>query len=107
MLRAEPEHYRDLPAFYRARRDRFVTALSERRLEILPCEGTYFLLADYSAISDLDDVSFCQWLTKEVGVAAIPLSVFCADPFPHKLIRLCFAKQESTLLAAAARLNSL
>ena len=107
MLRAEPEHYRDLPAFYRARRDRFVTALSESRLEILPCEGTYFLLADYSAISDLDDVSFCQWLTKEVGVAAIPLSVFCADPFPHKLIRLCFAKQESTLLAAAARLNSL
>lgn len=84
-----------------------MTALSESRLEILPCEGTYFLLADYSAISDLDDVSFCQWLTKEVGVAAIPLSVFCADPFPHKLIRLCFAKQEATLLAAAARLNSL
>jgi methionine aminotransferase len=83
--------------FYRTRRDRFVNALSQSRLEILPCEGTYFLLADYSAISDLDDVSFCQWLTKEVGVAAIPLSVFSADPFPHKLIRLCFAKQESTL----------
>ena len=44
---------------------------------------------------------------KEAGVAAIPLSVFCADPFPHKLIRLCFAKQESTLLAAAERLNTL
>jgi methionine aminotransferase len=107
MLRAEPEHYRDLPAFYRQRRDLFVNALSQSRLEILPCEGTYFLLADYSAISDRDDVSFCQWLTKEVGVAAIPLSVFCADPFPHKLIRLCFAKQESTLLAAAERLNTL
>ncbi|NQF21672.1 aminotransferase class I/II-fold pyridoxal phosphate-dependent enzyme, partial [Enterobacter hormaechei] len=107
MLRSEPGHYRELPDFYRARRDRFVAALSQSRLEILPCEGTYFLLADYSAISDLDDVSFCQWLTKEVGVAAIPLSVFCADPFPHKLIRLCFAKQESTLLAAAARLNAL
>ena len=52
-------------------------------------------------------MSFCQWLTKEAGVAAIPLSVFCADPFPHKLIRLCFAKQESTLLAAAERLNTL
>ena len=107
MLRSEPGHYRELPDFYRARRDRFVAALSKSRLEILPCEGTYFLLADYSAISDLDDVSFCQRLTKEVGVAAIPLSVFCADPFPHKLIRLCFAKQESTLLAAAARLNAL
>ncbi|MRS90119.1 aminotransferase class I/II-fold pyridoxal phosphate-dependent enzyme [Enterobacteriaceae bacterium RIT714] len=107
MLRAEPAHYRELPAFYRARRDLFVNALGDSRLEILPCEGTYFLLADYSAISELDDVSFCQWLTKEAGVAAIPLSVFCADPFPHKLIRLCFAKQESTLLAAAERLNKL
>ncbi|CAM8674441.1 MULTISPECIES: pyridoxal phosphate-dependent aminotransferase [Leclercia] len=107
MLRHQPEHYRELPDFYRARRDRFIGALSESRLEILPCEGTYFLLADYSAIYDLDDVSFCQWLTKEVGVAAIPLSVFCADPFPHKLIRLCFAKQETTLLAAAEQLNKL
>ncbi|WP_437888914.1 pyridoxal phosphate-dependent aminotransferase [Phytobacter sp. V91] len=107
MLRAQPEHYRQLPAFYQARRDVLINALASSRLEILPCEGTYFLLADYSAISDLDDVSFCQWLTKEVGVAAIPLSVFCADPFPHKLIRLCFAKQESTLLAAAERLCKL
>lgn len=107
MLRNQPEHYRELPDFYRARRDLFIDALRDSRLEILPCEGTYFLLADYSAISDLDDVTFCKWLTKEAGVAAIPLSVFCADPFPHKLIRLCFAKQESTLLAAAKRLCAL
>lgn len=107
MLNAEPEHYQTLPAFYRARRDRFVQALANSRFEILPCEGTYFLLADYSAISELDDVAFCQWLTKEAGVAAIPLSVFCADPFPHKLIRLCFAKQEATLDAAAERLCQL
>jgi len=104
MLRHEPAHYRELPAFYRARRDRLAQALEKSRFTVLPCEGTYFLLADYSAISDLDDVSFCQWLTKEVGVAAIPLSVFCADPFPHRLIRLCFAKQEATLDAAAERL---
>jgi len=107
MLRAEPEHYRELPAFYQTKRDLLIDALSQSRLKILPCEGTYFLLADYSAISDLDDVSFCQWLTKEVGVAAIPLSVFCADAFPHKLIRLCFAKQEATLRAAAERLCTL
>jgi methionine aminotransferase len=107
MLRQEPEHYRELPEFYRARRDRFVQALSTSRFKVMPCEGTYFLLVDYSAISDLDDVSFCQLLTKEVGVAAIPLSVFCADPFPHKLIRLCFAKQEATLDAAAERLCQL
>lgn len=104
MLRHEPANYRELPAFYRARRDRLAQALEKSRFKVLPCEGTYFLLADYSAISDLDDVSFCQWLTKEVGVAAIPLSVFCADPFPHRLIRLCFAKQEATLDAAAERL---
>ncbi|WP_239952852.1 pyridoxal phosphate-dependent aminotransferase [Pantoea sp. Z09] len=104
MLRHEPAHYRELSAFYRARRDRLAQALERSRFKVLPCEGTYFLLADYSAISDLDDVSFCQWLTKEVGVAAIPLSVFCAGPFPHKLIRLCFAKQEATLDAAAERL---
>ncbi len=107
MLREDPAHYRDLPAFYQKKRDVLVNALRDSRLEILPCEGTYFLLVDYSAVSDLNDVEFCQWLTKEVGVAAIPLSVFCADPFPHKLIRLCFAKQESTLLAAAERLSSL
>lgn len=107
MLREDPTHYRELPAFYQRKRDVLVNALRDSRLEILPCEGTYFLLIDYSAVSDLNDVEFCQWLTKEVGVAAIPLSVFCADPFPHKLIRLCFAKQESTLLAAAERLVTL
>lgn len=107
MLREHPEHYLTLPEFYRARRDRFIQALAGSRLTLLPCEGTYFLLADYSAISDSDDVSFCQWLTKEIGVAAIPLSVFCAGEFPHKLIRLCFAKQEATLDAAAERLRTL
>ena len=107
MLRHAPEHYLELPAFYRARRDLFINALSRSRLEVLPCEGTYFLLVDYSAVSELDDVSFCRWLTAEVGVAAIPLSVFCDGPFPHRLIRLCFAKQEATLLAAAERLCQL
>ncbi|WP_292972618.1 pyridoxal phosphate-dependent aminotransferase [Pantoea sp. UBA4549] len=107
MLRQQPEHYRTLSAFYRARRDRLTQALAASRFQVLPCEGTYFLLLDYSAIADLDDVSFCEWLTKEAGVAAIPLSVFCADPFPHRLIRLCFAKQEATLDAAAERLCKL
>jgi len=107
MLRAEPEHWRDLPDFYRGRRDHLVQALAPSRLELLPCAGTYFLLADYSAISDMDDVAFCEWMTINTGVAAIPLSVFCADPFPHKLIRLCFAKQDATLDAAAERLCQL
>ncbi|WP_035059043.1 methionine aminotransferase, partial [Dickeya solani] len=107
MLQHQPQHWRELPDFYRAKRDRFVNALAASRLDILPCEGTYFLLADYRAISAQDDASFCRWLTEHVGVAAIPLSVFCAAPFPHTLIRLCFAKQESTLDAAAERLCQL
>ncbi|MEI7065155.1 pyridoxal phosphate-dependent aminotransferase [Dickeya chrysanthemi] len=107
MLQQQPQHWRELPDFYRAKRDRFVNALAASRLNILPCEGTYFLLADYRAISSQDDVSFCRWLTEHIGVAAIPLSVFCAAPFPHTLIRLCFAKQESTLDAAAERLCQL
>ncbi len=107
MLQHQPQHWRELPDFYRAKRDRFVNALAASRLEILPCKGTYFLLADYRAISSQDDISFCRWLTEHVGVAAIPLSVFCAAPFPHTLIRLCFAKQESTLDAAAERLCQL
>ncbi|ANI29530.1 methionine aminotransferase [Yersinia entomophaga] len=107
MLNAEPEHWQQLPDFYRARRDRFVQALAASRLKILPSEGTYFLLVDYSAVSDLNDVDFCLWLTEKIGVAAIPLSVFCEAPFPHQLIRLCFAKQEATLDAAAERLCQL
>lgn len=104
MLRHAPQHWRELPDFYRARRDHLVDALAASRFKLLPCAGTYFLLADYSAISDQDDVTFCRWLTEHAGVAAIPLSVFCAAPFPHRLIRLCFAKQQSTLDAAAERL---
>ncbi|AFJ46500.1 pyridoxal phosphate-dependent aminotransferase [Shimwellia blattae] len=107
MLDAEPEHYLNLPEFYRAKRDYFSQALAGSRLRLLPCTGTYFLLADYSAISTADDVSFCHWLTTEAGVAAIPLSVFCAGDFPHHLVRLCFAKQNETLAAAASKLCAL
>ncbi|XBS68942.1 pyridoxal phosphate-dependent aminotransferase [Acerihabitans sp. KWT182] len=107
MLRAEPQHWQQLPDFYRERRNHLVCALTNSRLKVLPCQGTYFLLADYSAVSDLDDVAFSQWLTVNIGVAAIPLSVFCAAPFPHKLIRLCFAKRDATLDAAAERLCQL
>ncbi|KAA8728710.1 pyridoxal phosphate-dependent aminotransferase [Ewingella americana] len=107
MLRQEPQHWQELPAFYQAKRDRLAKGLASSRLKVLPSHGTYFLLVDYSDVSDLDDVAFCHWLTEHVGVAAIPMSVFCAAPFPHKLIRLCFAKQEATLDAAAERLCQL
>ncbi|WP_116474753.1 pyridoxal phosphate-dependent aminotransferase [Zobellella maritima] len=104
MLNAHPEHWQQLPAFYRAKRDRFAEALAASRFTVLPSQGTYFLLVDYSAISELDDVAFAHWLTEHAGVAAIPLSVFCDGPFPHRLVRLCFAKQDDTLDEAGARL---
>ena len=63
---------------------------------------------DYSAVSDLDDVAFCRWLTIEHGVTAIPLSPFYAAPPPgQRLARLCFAKNEATLDAAIERLQTL
>lgn len=108
MLEAEPEHDRQLGAFYQARRDRFREQLLGTRLTPLPVPGGYFQLVDYSAVSDLDDLEFCRWLTAEHGVAAIPLSPFYQTPPPgQRLARLCFAKNEATLDAAIARLQRL
>ena len=108
MIEAEPEHYEQLGAFYQAKRDRFRAQLLETKLRPLPVPGGYFQLVDYSAASDLGDLAFCRWLTSEHGVAAIPLSPFYQAPPPgQRLARLCFAKNESTLDAAIARLKHL
>lgn len=108
MLEAEPEHYEQLGAFYQAKRDRFREQLSTTRLKPLPVPGGYFQLVDYSAVSDLDDLAFCRWLTIEKGVAAIPLSPFYeSPPAGQRLARLCFAKNEATLDAAIERLQKL
>jgi len=108
MLDAEPEHYQQLGAFYQAKRDRFREQLLGTKLKPLPVPGGYFQLVDYAAISDLDDLAFCRWLTIEQGVAAIPLSPFYQTPPPaQRLARLCFAKNEATLDAAIERLQQL
>lgn len=108
MLDAEPQHDEQLGAFYQAKRDRFREQLLTTRLVPLPVPGGYFQLVDYSAVSDLDDAAFCRWLTVEKGVAAIPLSPFYESPPPgQRLARLCFAKNQATLDAAIARLQSL
>lgn len=101
MLKQQPQQVGGLATFYQRKRDSFARLLQHSRFKLLPCQGTYFLLADYSAISDLDDVQFCQWLTTEHKVAAIPLSVFYQSPPNARIIRFCFAKQDSTLQAAA------
>ncbi|KRA74711.1 aminotransferase [Lysobacter sp. Root667] len=108
MIEAEPEHYEQLGAFYEAKRDRFRAQLSQTRLQPLPVAGGYFQLVDYSAISDLDDVAFSRWLTTEKGVTTIPLSPFYESaPGQQRLVRLCFAKNETTLDAAIERLRTL
>ena len=104
VLAADPQHYLNLPAFYQAKRDQFAALLAGSRFRLLPVAGAYFQIADYSAISDRDDLSFCEWLTREIGVAAIPVSAFYESPPELRLIRFCFAKTEPTLVAAAERL---
>ncbi|MCJ8294435.1 MAG: methionine aminotransferase [Colwellia sp.] len=107
MLKAQPTHITELAGFYQQKRDVLINALQGSRFTLLPSKGTYFLLLDYSDISQLNDREFCQWLTKKIGVAAIPLSPFYpaeqrqAYQQNNKVIRLCFAKNDDTLLKAA------
>lgn len=104
---ANPAPYLELPAFYQRKRDLFRTGLDGTRLRALDSQGSYFQLVDYSAISELPEADFCQWLTRTAGVAAIPLSVFYEGGYEQRLARLCFAKQDSTLLSALDRLQRL
>lgn len=100
-----PQHDQELPSFYAEKRDRFRALLEPSRFVLPPVAGAYFQLADYSAISNLGDTAFCEWLTREVGVAAIPLSAFYAESPPQqRLIRFCFAKNDATLEVAATKL---
>ena len=96
--------YLELPAFYQRKRDLFRAGLAQTRLRPLASEGTYFQCVDYSEASDDAETEFCTWLTREVGVAAIPLSAFYADGREQRLARFCFAKQDATLLLALERL---
>jgi methionine transaminase len=104
---AEPRHYLELPAFYQRKRDLFRAGLARTKLRMLPSEGTYFQCVDYSPVSPLPEAAFCEWLTRELGVAAIPLSAFYADGTEQQIARLCFAKRDDTLNTALARLARL
>ncbi|HET9190056.1 MAG TPA: pyridoxal phosphate-dependent aminotransferase [Rudaea sp.] len=104
MLESDPGHYLDLPAFYQAKRDHFRQLLAPSKFKLQPVKGAYFQLVDYSALKATDDLNFCEWLVREAGVAAIPISAFYETPPDARLVRLCFAKNEATLAAAAERL---
>jgi len=103
----DPAPYLELPAFYQQKRDFFRAGLANSRFKLLPCDGTYFQCVDYSAISDLPEAEFSQWLTSEIGVAAIPVSAFYHESHESGVVRFCFAKKEETLRIALERLASL
>ena len=100
-----PDRFNDLGAFYQEKRDFFRSALSGSRFDVLDCSGTYFQLLSYSRITDEKDVSFASRLTKEHGIASIPVSVFYRSGIDNHVLRFCFAKKEETLERAAAILH--
>lgn len=105
-MAASPEHVEELPGFYQAKRDLFCDLLKPSRFTFKPVAGTYFQLVDYAQIRpDLNDVDMAVWMTREHGVATIPVSVFYqTPPEGQRLVRLCFAKREETLREAAEKL---
>ncbi len=104
---ADAAPYLQLSAFYQAKRDFFRAGLAASRFKLLPSDGTYFQCVDYSAISDLSEADFAMWLTREIGVAAIPVSAFYSQPRESGVVRFCFAKKEETLALALERLGKL
>ena len=99
-----PSHYLDLPAFYQEKRDYFLELMKASRFTPLYSQGSYFQLMKYDRISSEGDKDFAIRLTKEFGVAVIPVSAFYEDGKDDHVIRFCFAKKQSTLEQAAARL---
>ena len=103
----EASRHLGLAAFYQQKRDFFRQQLKGSRFELLPCRASYFQLARYSTIADVPDREFARWLTSEVGVAVIPVSVFNHDGHDDGVVRFCFAKQDETLLAAGEKLRAI
>ena len=99
-VRESPGHFIELPDFYQRKRDLFQEHMADSRFRMQHSSGTYFQLADYSEISDLDDMAFARWMTTEKGVAVIPLSPFYQSPPDTRIVRFCFAKQDETLREA-------
>jgi methionine aminotransferase len=100
-----PDAWMGLAAFFQAKRDLLAERLSGSGFEPVPAAGTYFQLVDYGAISRASDIEFADRLIREAKVATIPLSPFYAAPPPMTLLRLCIAKRDETLLAAAEQLR--
>jgi methionine transaminase len=96
-----PDAYLSLAGFYQKKRDFFLDGVEGSRFKPLPSRGTFFQNLAYDAISDEKDIDLAVRLTKEKGIASIPVSVFYREPPPHKVLRFCFAKSEETLARGA------
>jgi methionine aminotransferase len=103
----DKEAYLSLGNFYQAKRDYLRKLLASTPLKYIPSSGSYFESYSYAAISNESDKVFAEKLVKDYGVAVIPMSAFYHDATDNKVIRLCFAKKEATLEAAAACLQKL
>ena len=103
----EPSHYEGLGGFFQKKRDLFLEKIKESRFRYTPAEGTYFQLLEYSEISGESDLRFAEYLTREKGVASIPISVFNLDRQDNRQLRFCFAKTEETLKRAGEILSRL
>jgi methionine transaminase len=106
LLESHPSLIAGLAGFYQRKRDLFGSLIAPVGFQVLPSPATYFQLADYSSLSDEDDLAFSRRMTTQVGVAVIPLSPFFSRPPERRLVRFCFAKNDSTLLEAAERLRA-
>jgi len=100
-------NYLNLPKFFQEKKELLIDQLSSTRLKILPSKGSYFLLTDYSNVSDLNEIDFAKYLVKKKGVATIPISPFYGDGKDQKLLRFCFAKTDETLIKAGKKLKGL
>ncbi|MNC88329.1 Methionine aminotransferase [compost metagenome] len=97
----DKDAYLSLAAFYQKKRDFFLEGIKVSRFEPLPSRGTFFQNLRYDAVSDEKDTDLAIRLTREYGVASIPVSVFYREPPAHKVLRFCFAKSEETLARGA------
>ncbi len=103
----DENNYLTLPAFYQQKRDYFVEAIQSSKFKVIPSRGTYFQLLDYSAVSDMNEFDFAVWMTKEKGLASIPVSSFYHDKKNQQILRFAFPKEEETLMKAAQILNNI
>ena len=106
-LQSNPAFHERLPAFYEEKRNLFCRLLEDSRFRLHPTRSTFFQIVDYGDISDEDDVALAKRWTEEIGVASIPLTVFCEQPFTGTRLRFCFAKDDATLETACEKLSRL